>query len=454
MESFLRFIEKYLIPKRLYQSIQPIYHFSLSYLSAFFYGFPSEKMTIIGVTGTKGKTTTCNLIAHMFNYAGFKTGMATTVNFRIGNKEWKNETKQTMLGRFQLQKLLYQMQKEECKYAVVETSSEGILQYRHKFIDYDAAVFTNLSPEHIERHGNFENYRAAKIKLFEKVAHKKTGIGIYNLDDENVEFFLEPKLWQKYGYTTKSKVNGEKLKINNILKISKIKLSANKTEFTANKEKFELPFIGKFNVYNAAAAICAAWSQNISKEKIRKALKEAKAPNGRMEIIYAKALTNRHIRIDKKNDFTIIIDYAHEPASLEAVYKTINEAQIAKRKSKLICLLGAQGGGRDKWKRPRMGKIAEKYCEKIILTNEDPYDENPLDIINNIESGFSRIQNLYKIIDRLEAIKKAIYLAKKGDVVILTGKGGESWMCVENNQKIPWDEGKIIEEILNQRITN
>ena len=286
------------------------------------------------------------------------------------------------------------------------------------------------------------------------MAHKKTGIGIYNLDDENVEFFLEPKLWQKYGYTTKSKVNGEKLKINNILKISKIKLSANKTEFTANKEKFELPFIGKFNVYNAAAAICAAWSQNISKEKIRKALKEAKAPNGRMEIIYAKALTNRHIRIDKKNDFTIIIDYAHEPASLEAVYKTINEAQIAKRKSKLICLLGAQGGGRDKWKRPQMGKIAEKYCDKIILTNEDPYDENPLDIINNIESGFSRIQNLYKIIDRLEAIKKAIYLAKKGDVVILTGKGGESWMCVENNQKIPWDEGKIIEEILNQRITN
>ena len=116
--------------------------------------------------------------------------------------------------------------------------------------------------------------------------------------------------------------------------------------------------------------------------------------------------------------------------------------------------MGAQGGGRDKWKRPQMGKIAEKYCDKIILTNEDPYDENPLDIINNIERGFSRIQNLYKIIDRLEAIKKAIYLAKKGDVVILTGKGGESWMCVENNQKIPWDEGKIIEEILNQRITN
>jgi len=244
MENFLRFIEKYLIPKRLYRLIQPIYHFSLAYLAAFFYGFPSEKMTVIGVIGTKGKTTTCNLIAQIFNSAEFKTGMATTVNFRIGNKEWKNETKQTMLGRFQLQKLLYQMQKEECKYAVVETSSEGILQYRHKFIDYDAAVFTNLSPEHIERHGNFENYRAAKIKLFEKVAHKKTGIGIYNLDDENVEFFLEPKLWQKYGYTTKSKVNGEKLKINNILKISKTYLSYKQT-LPPIKTSFELISLSK-----------------------------------------------------------------------------------------------------------------------------------------------------------------------------------------------------------------
>ncbi len=166
MEQLLRFIKKYLIPEFAFKKIQPAYHFSLAYLAALFYAFPSSKMTVIGVTGTKGKTTTCNLIAQILNSAGYKTGMATTVNFRIGEKEWLNETKQTMLGRFQLQKLLARMAREGCKYAVIETSSEGILQYRHRFIDYDVAIFTNLSPEHLERHGGFENYRRAKVKLF------------------------------------------------------------------------------------------------------------------------------------------------------------------------------------------------------------------------------------------------------------------------------------------------
>ncbi len=148
-------------------------------------------MIVVGVTGTIGITTTCNLIAQILEGAGYKTGMATTVNFRIGEKEWINEYKQTMLGRFKLQKLLRQMVREGCKYAVIETSSEGILQHRHRFIDYYIAVFTNLSPEHIERHGSFEKYREAKLKLFEVVARKKEGVGVYNLDDENAGYFLK-----------------------------------------------------------------------------------------------------------------------------------------------------------------------------------------------------------------------------------------------------------------------
>ena len=202
-----------------------------------------------------------------------------------------------------------------------------------------------------------------------------------------------------------------------------------------------MPLIGEFNVYNAAAAICVALSQNIPIETIKKALSIAKPPAGRLEII------------NKGQDFTVIIDYAHEPASLEAIYKTAQKLKT--KKTKLICLLGAQGGGRDKWKRPEMGKIAGQYCDEIILTNEDPYDENPLFILENIKKGFLqnqnrklKIQNLYKIIDRKKAIKKSLSLAKKGDIVIFTGKGGESWMCVENNQKIPWDERKIIEELI------
>ena len=172
MEKKIQFIKKF-IPENLYKEAQPVYHFLMAFFSALFYGFPSKKMIVIGVTGTKGKTTTCDLIYQILNFSGYKTGLATTADFAIGDFKWQNKSKQTMLGRFELQRLLARMAQENCVYAVIETSSEGILQYRHKFIDYSIAVFTNLSPEHIERHGGFENYRNAKIKLFEKTAKEK-----------------------------------------------------------------------------------------------------------------------------------------------------------------------------------------------------------------------------------------------------------------------------------------
>jgi len=453
MEQILRIIKK-IIPKPIFNFFQPAYHLLLGYFGAWFYGFPSNKLIVIGVTGTKGKTTTCNLIAQILNFSGLKTGMATTVNFRIGNEEWVNEHKQTMLGRFQLQKLLAQMVKSGCRYAVIETSSEGILQYRHRFIDYDVAVFTNLSPEHIERHGSFENYRDAKVKLFEKVAKKPNGVGVYNLDDENVGYFLKPKIAKQYVYTLKLKK--EIGKIQNLYCINKIQSTLleikfltgqaiNGTTFLFNGEEYKISLIGEFNVYNAGAAICVALSQKIYPSKIKRALLKCKAPAGRFEVI------------NRGQNFNVIIDYAHEPASLEAVYKTA-KSQIPNHKPQLICLFGSQGGGRDKWKRSEMGKIAAKYCDKIILTNEDPYDENPATILDDIEAGFSQIpnhkfqitKNYWKIIDRREAIKKALSLAKKDDTVILTGKAGEVWMCVENEQKVPWDEKKIVEEELEK----
>ena len=205
---------KNLLKKIIPNFIFSLYHWKMAFLGALFYGFPSRKLIVIGVTGTKGKTTTCNLIAQILQGAELKTGMATTVNFRIGEKEWINEYKQTMLGRFKLQKLLRRMVNEGCKYAVIETSSEGILQHRHRFIDYSIAVFTNLSPEHIERHGSFENYREAKLELFKKVARKKNGIGIYNLDDENAEYFLQAPIKNKIGYSInlKFKVQNHKAK--------------------------------------------------------------------------------------------------------------------------------------------------------------------------------------------------------------------------------------------------
>jgi len=450
---------KRLLKKLIPNFIFSIYHWKLALLGAVIYGFPSRKLKVIGVTGTKGKTTTCNLIAQILQGAGFKTGLATTVNFKIGEREWINEYKQTMLGRFRLQKLLRQMVAEGCQYAVIETSSEGILQHRHRFIDYSVAVFTNLSPEHIERHGSFEKYRAAKLELFKKVARKKDGIGVYNLDNENVKHFLQYPIKNKIGFTAKNNFQFPISNFQLIFKFSITKLNTNVSEFEVNNKHFEVPLIGEFNVSNAAAAICVARSQGITMEKIKEILKNAKSAPGRLEVI------------NLGQSFTAIVDYAHEPASLEAVYKVLKIFNPRK----IIAVLGAQGGGRDKSKRAVMGEIAGKYADCVIVTNEDPYDENPQQIIDdvaggvasschagldpasNLDSGFRRNDKegnrIFKITDRREAIKKALTLAQAGDIVIVTGKGGEVWMCVANGRKIPWNDCDVVREELKKRIT-
>ena len=423
------------------QFISKPYHFSLAFFAALFYSFPSRKMTVIGVTGTKGKTTTCNLIADILRGAGFKTGLATTVNFRIGDKEWVNETKQTMLGRLALQKLLRQMAKSGCKYAVIETSSEGILQYRQRFIDYRVAVFTNLSPEHIERHGGFENYRAAKVKLFKQVAKRKNGVGIYNLDDDNVGYFLQPPIHTQYGYTLKN-LNTSRFPQGKQFKVENVSLRADGAKFSFDGDKCETRLIGEFNVYNAAAAISVARALDIPYDAIRRAIKSASAPPGRMEAV------------PTKKPFKVFVDYSYEPKGLEEALKAV---KLFKPK-RILVLIGSAGGGRDRWRRPVMGEIADRYADIILVTTDDPYDENPDAIIDEITPGVlknkKRVlgENVFRIADRRQAIEKAIGLAKQGDVVLLAGKGGEAWMNVRDGKKIPWDEKKIAEEVLNKSV--
>ena len=409
------------------------YHFFLAGLGAFLYRFPSSKLKVIGITGTNGKSTVVHLTTKILEEAGYKVASISSIQFKINKKEWKNTLKMTMPGRTKLQKFLRQAVNADCQYAVLEVTSEGIKQHRHRFIDFDVAVFTNLTPEHIESHGGFENYRKAKGKLFQ--ATKKTHI--INLDDKNSEYFLRFPADKKYAFSVNRDTSSSNIQI---IKARDIQLLSNGLKFSVNNICFRLKLLGKFNISNALAAICCGLSQGIDLKTCRSALEKIKGIPGRMEVVI-------------KKPFTVIVDYAHTPDGLIKVYKTVKN--LKPQNNKLICVLGAAGGGRDKWKRPELGKIAAKYCDEIILTNEDPYDELPIEIINQIAEGIENIsinqQNqhksaVHKILDRRKAIKKALNLAKPDDVVIITGKGCEPWMCVAGNKKIPWDDRKIVKE--------
>jgi len=428
-------ILKKIIPK----SILLFYHWILAHLAAFIYSYPSNKMIVIGVTGTSAKSTVVNLIGQILEHAGFKVGLTTTFNFKIGKEEKINKHKMTMLGRFALQKLLKQMYKAGCQYAVVETTSQGIKQYRHLGINYDIGVFTNLSKEHIEFHGSFEKYREAKQKFFQhlsKCKRKKINkkiinkVSIVNLDDENKEYFLKFKVCQQYGYTC------EKNTFKNIKVVSaeNIRVMSEGSKFIVDNINFKINLLGKFNVINALSAVCVGLSQNIDLNICQKALIKVKQIPGRMEVLI-------------KQPFTVIVDYAHIPDSLEKVYQTLKNMDNQPR---LICVLGSAGGGRDKWKRPIMGEIAEKYGDEIIITNEDPYNEDPEQIIDQIISGIKN-KKAIKILDRKEAIKKAISMAKEGDIVIITGKGCEPWIMQANNKRIVWDDRRVVKEVLNKK---
>ena len=377
-----------------------IYHFILALLGALIYKFPSKKLTLIGVTGTNGKTTTTEMICQILEKANFKVALINSVRFKIGKKTEINKLRMTMPGRFFIQRFLKKALKEGCQYAILEVTSEGIKQHRHRFLDFQVAVFLNLAPEHIESHGSFEKYREAKGKLF-KVTKD---IHVINVEDENANYFLK-------NFSAKKKIT----------------FGLKKGDFNLENTQIKLKILGNFNYYNALAAFCVAFSQGIDKKIILKALEEFEGVPGRMEMVIERP-------------FKVIVDYAFTPFALEKVYKTIEEKFEPRE---MIAVLGACGGGRDKWKRPVLGEIAAKYCDKVIVTNEDPYNEDPWQIIEQVASGTKG--KAKKILERREAIREALKEAKEGDVVIITGKGCEPSICI-GNKKIPWDDRKVVRE--------
>ena len=419
---------KKLIPKSVFNFFAPYYHTRLTHLGNIYYGNPSRSMKVIGVTGTKGKSTTVYLISKIFEGAGIPTAAIGSLGFKIKDKEWPNTLKMTMPGRFKLQKFFYEAKKAGCKYVVLEVTSEGIKQKRHLGINFDCAVFTNLHKEHLESHGSFENYYRAKRELFKRTSN----IHVLNADDKNIELFSKFSSKRTIFYGIES---GD-------VRAQNLELKQDGASFEVYGTKYDINFGGKFNVLNCLAALSVSAMYGIDLPQTKPVLESIENIPGRMEFI-------------QKEPFGVVVDYAHTPDSLEAVYKTlksesefsISNSQFSKKK-KLICVLGAAGGGRDKWKRPEFGRIADEYCDEIILTDEDPYEEKPEKIIDDVASGIKSKNKIIRILDRKEGIKTAMERAEKGDVVVITGKGSEVSMAIAGGIKIPWSDKKIVQEFL------
>lgn len=429
---------KKLLKKILPKKFLLAYHYVLAIIATYKYGFPSKKMVVIGITGTKGKTSASNFIWSCLSAGGNKTGIISTANIRIGEKEFLNKYHMTMPSPFIVQKYMAQMVEEGCTFCIIETTSEGMKQYRHVGINYDVAVFTNLSPEHLQSHeGSFEKYKKMKTRMFEalcthtKILHGKEvkKVIIANNDSEHADYFLNFNADRKitFGIKSKADVQAEC--------IVETPLGVN---FLLNGKEFAIDILGKFNIYNALPAIIIARIFGISDEHIKEGLTGLKIIPGRME------------KIDEGQDFTVIVDYAHEKESMTNVLSTANAMKSGD--TKIIVIIGSEGGGRDKAKRPIMGELAAKMADYVIVSNVDPYDDDPKTILEDIavsseRHGKIRGKDLFVIEDRKEGIRKAILLASRNDIVLVTGKGAEQSMIIQG-KAVLWDDRKIVREIL------
>lgn len=434
-------ILKKLLPKKIFL----FYHYCLAILGSIFYGFPGKKMIVIGITGTKGKSSTANFIWSCLFVAGHKTGLISTANIRINEKEFLNKRQMTMPGRCVIQKLMAQMVKQGCEYCVAEITSEGIKQYRHLGLYIDIVIFTNLSPEHIESHGSFEKYKQAKGEIFKTLSHYKNykkinnkkieKIIIANNDNEYADYFLNFSSDKKitFGFQEKADYVAKEIRETN-----------SGTEFQVLGKKFKLNILGKFNVYNALPAIIISHLIGIKDDLIAKGLRELKMIPGRMEII------------NEGQNFTVIVDYAHEAQSITNVLQTANN--IKSIGAKTIILLGAEGGGRDRAKRPIIGEIASKNADFIVISNVDPYESDPKQILEDIavsveKFGKIREKDLFVIEDRRQGIRKALSLAQEKDIVLITSKGADQSINL-NGEYLPWDDRVIVKEELNKMYNN
>lgn len=432
MDNMLRKIKK-LIPRKVFALLQPIYHYKLALLGAIIYRFPSKNINVVLVTGTKGKSSTTEFINAMLESAGKKTALLGTIRFKIGEKTWPNKYKMTTPGRFFIQKFLHDAVTAGCEYAILEMSSEAAKQYRHKFIAVDALVFTNISPEHIESHGSFEKYLNAKLSLAKALerSDKKGRIIVANADDPESEKFLAINVPVKVSY----KIEDAK----------PFELKEDGSTFTLFGQQIHTVLPGKFNLYNILAAANYSYTQGVSLGQIKTAIEHLDEIKGRMQ------------KIQEGQNFSVIVDYAHTADSLKNLYEAFPDSQK-------ICVLGNTGGGRDTWKRPEMAKIADLYCDEIILTDEDPYDDDPEQIIEEMRVAIEK-KPVSVIMNRRTAIRTAIERAQtleetssmrnnKKVAVLISGKGTDPYIMRKNGVKEPWSDADVATEELKKSLAS
>ena len=397
---------------------------ALAKCSCNYYGNPSMKFKLIGVTGTKGKTTTTFMIKEILEKAGHKVGLIGTIATYLNGK-MLFESNRTTPESIELQKIFAQMVDEGVEYVVMEVSSQSLKLHRVDGCDFDIVLFTNFSEDHIspKEHPDMKDYFESKLKLFEMCDN-----GIINVDDLHVAKI--PKLFPNnnimtYGIDNYCDVLAKDITITNSYVDFRVKISD-------RNERVKVDIPGRFSVYNALAAICVAKKLGIPSDKVIEALAEIKVP-GRSEMV------------PNKKEIPIMIDYAHSPESLQNILSAVKSYT----RGKVISVFGC-GGDRDKGKRPIMGEISGRIADFTFITSDNPRTEDPEAIVKDIEEGIKKTKGKYKVVvDRITAIKEAIDMATKLDIIVLAGKGHEPYQEI-NGKKYPFDERVIVNEIINK----
>ena len=395
---------------------------ALAIMSSNYFGNPKDKLKIIGITGTNGKTTSAFIIKSILEKAGFMTGLIGTIANYIGNK--KVDAVRTTPESYELHELFKNMVDAGVEYCVMEVSSHSLELDRVYGVQFEEGIFTNLTRDHLDFHKTFENYYNAKFKLFERSNHS-----IINLDDPygaNIVKDIEER-------GVKTKVSTFSIEKESDFKAFEIKSHSNGSEFKVNLEgieEFSINIPGEYNIYNALGCIICAYNLNIPMDKIKEGLSDVVIP-GRCELV-AK---------EKNLPYSIIIDYAHTPDGLENILSTVK----AFTKNRMISVFGC-GGDRDKVKRPQMGKIGCELSDIAIITSDNPRSEEPMDIINDIVKPLN-YDNFVIEVNRKEAIRKAMNMALEGDVIVIAGKGHETYQILKD-ETIHFDEREVVYDIL------